>query len=124
MINNIAVTGIKFDVSKDLEKYINKKIGKLDKHLKRAQRADVRADVKVSEVISKKSGKKCTCEVILHIPGARLTATESTINMFAAVDIVEAKLKNQLKKHKEKHSTSQDKHKNSRARRLLGRLSR
>lgn len=125
MIENIAITGIKAEVTKDLEKYINKKIGKLDKHLKRAQRSEVRADVKLNEVVSKKNGsKKCTCEVILHIPGARLTATESTINMFAAVDIVEAKLKNQLKKHKEKHSRSNDKHKNSRARRLLGRLTR
>ncbi len=124
MIENIAITGIKADVTKDLEKYINKKIGKLDKHLKRSQRAEVRADVKLQEAVSKKNGKRCTCEVILHIPGARLTAVESTMNMFAAVDIVEAKLQNQLKKHKEKHSFADDKHKNSRARRLLGKLGR
>ncbi len=60
----------------------------------------------------------------MHVPGARITAVESTINMFAAVDIVETKLKNQLKKHKEKHSVSDDKHKNSAARRLLGKLTR
>jgi putative sigma-54 modulation protein len=124
MIENIAIAGIKADVTKDLEKYINKKIGKLDKHLKRSQRSEVRADVKLQEAVSKKNGKRCTCEVILHIPGARLTAIESTMNMFAAVDIVEAKLQNQLKKHKEKHSLSDDKHKNSRARRLLGKLGR
>jgi putative sigma-54 modulation protein len=124
MIQNIAITGIKLDVTKELERYINKKIGKLDRHLKRSQRPEVRADVKLSEVVSKKAGKKCTCEVILHIPGARLTASESTINMFAAIDIVEAKLQNQLKKYKEKHSQSDDKHKNTKARRLLGRFTR
>jgi putative sigma-54 modulation protein len=124
MIENIAITGAKLDVSKDLEKYITKKIGKLDKRLKRSQRSEVRADVKLQEAMSKKNGKRCTCEVILHIPGARLTAVESTMNMFAAVDIVEAKLQNQLKKHKEKHSLSDDKHKNSRARRLFGKFSR
>ena len=123
MIENIAITGIKADVTKELEKYIQKKIGKLDKRLKRSQRGEIRADVKLNEAMSK-SGKKCTCEVILHLPGARLTATETTMNMFAAVDIVEAKLKNQLKKHKEKHSLSDDKHKNSRARRLIGKFSR
>jgi putative sigma-54 modulation protein len=123
MISNIAITGIKADLTKDLEKYIQKKIGKLDRRVKRYQRDEVRADVKLHEAMSK-SGKKCTCEVILHIPGARLTAVETTMNMFAAVDIVEAKLKNQLKKHKEKHSQSHDKHKNSRARRLLGKISR
>ena len=124
MIENIAITGIKADVTKDLEKYIIKKIGKLDKRIKRSQRSEVRADVKLNEDMSKKNGKKCTCEVILHIPGARLTAVESTMNMFAAVDIVEAKLQNQLKKHKEKHSLSEDKHKNSRARRLIGKIGR
>jgi putative sigma-54 modulation protein len=124
MIQNIAITGIKLDVTKELDAYISKKIGKLDRHIKRSQRSEVRADVKLSEVVSKKAGKKCTCEVILHIPGARLTASESTINMFAAIDIVEVKLQNQLKKHKEKHSQSDDKHKNSKARQLLGRFTR
>jgi len=122
MIKNIAIAGIQTDVSKDLEKYINKKVGKLDKHLKKDQREAVRADVKLRESVSKKTGKKCSCEVILHVPGARLTATESTVNMFAAVDIVEAKLQNQLKRHKEKHSHSSDKRKNSRARRVLGKI--
>lgn len=123
MIENIAITGIKADVTKELEKYIQKKIGKLDRRFKRHQREDIRADVKLNESMSK-SGKKCTVEVILHVPGARITANETTMNMFAAVDIVEAKLKNQLKKHKEKHSLSDDKHKNSRARRLIGKFSR
>lgn len=122
MIKHIAVAGIQTEVSKDLEKYINKKIGKLDRHLKKPMRESVRADVKLKESVSNKNGKKCTCEVILHVDGARLTATESTLNMFAAVDIVEAKLQNQLKKHKEKHSQSDDSRKNGRARQLLGKL--
>ncbi|HMT18413.1 MAG TPA: ribosome-associated translation inhibitor RaiA [Candidatus Saccharibacteria bacterium] len=122
MIENIAITGMKTDVTHELERYITKKIGKLDKRLKRSQRSEVRADVKLNESTSVKNGKRCTCEVILHIPGARLTAVESTINMFAAVDIVETKLQNQLKKHKEKHSQSQDKHENSKARRAIGKF--
>ncbi len=122
MIENIAIAGTHTDVTKELERYIRKKIGKLDRHLKRDLRKSVRADVKLRESTSKSPNKKCTTEVILHIPGARFTASESTVNMFAAVDIVEAKLQTQLRRHKEKHSQSKDKHKNRRARRRLGKF--
>lgn len=118
---NIAAAQKDFKVEPDLAKYIQKKIGRLDRHMKRSNRDSARADVKLKESTGK-GGKKCTCEVILHIPGFKLTASESTMNMFAAVDIVENKLQNQLKRHKEKHSKSKDKHKNSRARRVLGRI--
>jgi putative sigma-54 modulation protein len=118
---DIAAAQKTYKVDADLAKYINKKIGRLDRHMKRSNRDSARADVKLKESTGK-GGKKCTCEVILHIPDKKLTASESTINMYAAVDIVEAKLQNQLKRHKEKHSTSKDKHKNSRARRALGRI--
>ena len=110
MIENIAISGIKTDVTKDLEKYVQKKIGKLDKHLKRQQRTEIRADVKLSESMSSKAGKKCTCEVILHIPGVRLTAAESTVNMFAAIDIVETKIKIQLRKYKASHGGDKQDH--------------
>jgi ribosomal subunit interface protein len=46
---------------------------------------------------------KYACEVILHVPGDTIAAKESTLNQFAAVDIVEAKLKNQLSKYKQAH---------------------
>ena len=53
---------------------------------------------------SKKKDRQ-VAEVILHLPGTTLTAKEATLNMYAAIDIVEAKLKNQLKKYKEKHDS-------------------
>ncbi len=122
MIENIAIAGTKIDVTKELEHYVQKKVGKLDRHLKRSVRSSVRADVKLRESTSNSPNKKYTCDVILHIPGARLTASESTSNMFAAVDIVEANLQTQLRRYKEKHSRSKDKHKNKRARRRLGKF--
>ena len=118
---NIAAPQKTYEVSDDLEKYIVKKIGRLDRHMKRANREGARADVKVKESTGK-GGKRCTVEVILTTPDFKLTATESTVNMHAAVDIVEAKLQKQLKRHKEKHSISNDKHKNNRARSAFGRL--
>jgi ribosome-associated translation inhibitor RaiA len=38
------------------------------------------------------------------LPNENIAIHESTVNMFAAVDIVETKLKNQLKKYKEKRT--------------------
>ncbi len=123
MITNIDITASQknYEITPELEKYIQRKIGKLDKHMKRNNRSDARADVKLKESKGK-GGKKCTAEVILHTPEYKLTAVESTVNMHAAVDIVETKLQNQLKKHKEKHSIARDKRKNNGARRAFGRL--
>lgn len=123
MIKHIDITAAQKDykIDPELAKYIQKKIGKLDKHMKRQNRAVARADVKLKENTSK-GGKKCTAEVILHIPGEKLVATESTMNMYAAVDIVETKLQNQLKRYKEKNNPAKDKHKNSRARSAFGKI--
>lgn len=119
---DIAAAQKDYEIDQDLAKYIHKKIGKLDRHMKRKVRLEARADVKLKESISNKSGKKCTAEVIIHAPGMKLTASESTINMYAAIDIVEAKLQNQLKREKDKKSPAKDKHKKSRARQRLGKL--
>lgn len=109
MISRIEKSGINLELDSDLKKYIDKKIGRLDRSMPRHARKSVHADVKLRETGSK-AGDKYTCEVVLHLPGGQVTAKESTLNMFAAVDIVEAKLKNQLKKYKEIHKTHRGRH--------------
>ena len=89
-------------VTSDLNKYVVKKIGKLDKYMSRHARESVHAEVFLKET-KIKAKKECTCEVVLHLPHETITTKESTMNIFAAVDIVEAKLKNLLKKYKETH---------------------
>ena len=123
MIENISIAAPQktYKVTPDLEKYINKKIGKLDRHMKKRNKDGARADVKLKESTGK-GGKKYTCEVILHTPDYKLAATEATINMFAAVDIVETKLQKQLQKEKDTHSKSNDRRKNSRARKAFGKI--
>jgi len=123
MINKIDIAAPQktYEVTEDLEKYIVKKIGRLDRHMKRKNRDEARAAVKLKESTGK-GGKKCSVEVILTTPEFKLTAEESTVNMHAAVDIVESKLQKQLKRHKEKHSVSKDKRKNNGARRAFGKL--
>lgn len=108
MISRVDITGIHYEVGEDLKKYINKKIGKLDRFVPRHARQSLHAEVKLAELKTKTNRNKC--EVILHLPEKQLTATESTVNMFAAVDVVETKLKNQLKKYKATHGGDRQDH--------------
>lgn len=102
MIKKLEINGVHTVLNDDLKKYITKKIGKLDKYLPRAARESAHVEVFVKE--SKlKNKKQCTCEVVLHLPQDTIITKESTLNMFAAVDIVESKLKNQIKKYKDLH---------------------
>ncbi len=102
MISRIDTAGINVDLGDDIKKYINRKVGKLDKYMPRHARSSAHAEVKMRKT-NDKVGNKYECEVILHLPGGPLQAKESTLNMFAALDIVEAKLKNQLVKYKQAH---------------------
>ena len=102
MIERIEVSGLHMNVDDDLYKYVYKKIGKLDLYMSHHARESVHVNVKL-KADKIKNLKQATCEVILHLPKDTVTTKETTQNMFAAVDIVEQKLKNQLKKYKETH---------------------
>ena len=99
MIDRISITGIKFDVDEATKKYVIKKISRLDRYLPRHARKTASADVILKEV-NKAHGNKYEAEVIINVPGKLLTAKDSTVNMLAALDIVEAKLATQLHKYK------------------------
>ena len=75
------------------------KVGKLDKYLPGHARKSVTADVKLRQV-NRDHGNKYEAEVILHVPEKTIVAKDTTMNMMAAVDIVEAKLVAQLRKYK------------------------
>ena len=102
MIQSIDITGVKFSLDDTTKKYVTKKIGRLDRYLPKHARKSVTAEVKLKE-INRDHGNKYEAEVILHTPDKRLTAHDSTVNILAAIDIVEAKLVTQLKKYKEMH---------------------
>jgi putative sigma-54 modulation protein len=104
MIQKLEITGVHMDVDKKLHDYVTKKIGKLDHYMSRHVRESAHAEVFLKEA-KIKAKKQLTCEVVLYLPKGTLTTKETTMNIFAAVDIVEAKLKNQLKKYKETHSS-------------------
>ncbi len=104
MIEKLEIAGVHTTLTPELQKYVTKKIGKLDRFLPRNARQSAHAEITLKEVKAKNK-KECVCEVVLFLPHDKLMTKEATLNMFAAVDIVEAKLKNQLKKYKEKHSS-------------------
>lgn len=100
MIEAIDITGVKYDVDETTRRYVTKKIGRLDRYLPRHARKSVSADVKLKQ-INAKHGNKYEAEVIVSLPEKMLTAKDSTLNMLAAIDIVEAKIITQLHKYKE-----------------------
>jgi len=115
MLQRIEIAGIHYTVEANLQKYVTQKLGSLDKYLPRKSRQSTHIEVKFKESKAKDK-KQCTCEAILHAPHETIAVKESTLNMFAAVDIVEEKLKHQLRKYK----AMQNSHKLHR--RLLARL--
>lgn len=104
MIQKLEISGVHMEVGEDLKKYVAKKIGRLDRYVPRHARASLHAEVKLKEGRAKDKNER-TCEIILFAPREVLTVNETTINMYAAVDIAEAKLKTQLKKYKELHAS-------------------
>jgi len=100
MIEAIDITGVKYDLDDATKKYVTKKIGRLDRYLPKHARKSASASVKIKQV-NRDHGNKYEAEVILSVPDKVLTAKDSTVNALAALDIVEAKLVNQLRKYKQ-----------------------
>lgn len=103
MIEKLEISAQHTELTPELKKYVSKKIGRLDKYIPRRSRESVHAEVKLKEAKSKDK-KQFTCTVVMYVPSGTLEASETTINMFAAIDIVETKLKQQLRKFKEQRA--------------------
>ncbi len=104
MIKKLEINGVHMTVGDDLKKYVNKKVGGLEKYVPRHARKSVHVEVKLKEG-KVKAREERTCEVIMYLPNEVFTVSETTVNMFAAVDIVEEKLKKLLHKYKETHAS-------------------
>lgn len=99
----LHISAHNFELSGKHSDYVNEKIGQLDKYLpKHAQQT--KGTVTLSADHNGHEDNRYVCEVVLEAPGTRMSAKEATSNMFAAIDIVEAKVKSQIHKYKEKSS--------------------
>ncbi|CAN5411770.1 ribosome hibernation promoting factor [soil metagenome] len=103
MIKKFEISGVHTNADEKLKKYVTKSVAKLERYMPRHARESAHVEVMLKENKSQ-SDKKCTAELIVYMPHGTLNAKEATVNMYAAVDIVEAKLISQLKKYKETHT--------------------
>jgi ribosomal subunit interface protein len=85
-----------------LRNYVNKKIGGLDRYLSKHHRESAHAEVHLREAKSKDKNS-FICEVTMYLPQQTIIIKEKALNMYAAVDIAETKLKQQLQKYKDTH---------------------
>lgn len=103
MIQKLEIISRHAEVSPATKKYVLQKIGRLDKYIARTARESVHAEVRLEEP-SKKGKKQFKCSVTMHLPHETLEISETAINMYAAIDIVEAHLKQQLQRYKQTHT--------------------
>ena len=99
MIERLELSAQHFELNDDFKKYIRKKVGQLDKYVSRKSRGSLHGEVKLGQSKSKNKADY-SCEIVLHLPHRILTVKESAINMYAAIDIAESKIKIQLTKYK------------------------
>ena len=120
MIKQIEITNIHMDSNPEVTKYVKKKIAKLDSYMPKHARKSAHAEVRLKESKSKDK-KTSTCEVTLHVPNEQIMASESTVNMYAAIDIVEEKVKTQLRKYKDRSDITKT-HGETKIRRMFGKI--
>jgi ribosomal subunit interface protein len=104
MLKNFEVQGIHIAIDDRLRAHIDRKIGGLDRYIARQNRDSAHMQVHLKET-GKKGNSQARCEVSLHLPQQDIIIKEDAVNLYAAVDIVEAKLKQQLQKYEDRHGS-------------------
>lgn len=100
MIEKIDITGSNYKVEDSFQKYAIKRIGKLDRYLPRGNKKDVVAKIVVTEV-NRAHGNKYEISVAMEIPGGKvIAAKDECSNVYAGIDILEAKLMGQIRRYK------------------------
>lgn len=105
MIEKLEIAGVHTSVDDKLHRYVTKKIGKLDIYIARHARKSAHAEVLLKKNSTRSSKVLYACEVVMYLPHEIVRVEEATLNLYAAVDIVEEKLKHQLRKYKEMHAS-------------------
>ncbi|MBQ3318830.1 ribosome-associated translation inhibitor RaiA [Candidatus Saccharibacteria bacterium] len=100
MIEKIDVAGSNYKVSENLQKYIKKHIGKLDRYLPKGYKKDAVAKIVVTE-IEREKGEKYEISVTIETTGGKvMSAKDECSNVYAGIDVVEAKLTSQMRRFK------------------------
>ena len=100
MIQNMDIMGVHYALSERLNADITKKLGRLDRYIPRHARESARLQVRLRE--AKHDGRlQPECEVTLVLPRDTIILREFGATVYAALDVVEDKLKQQIKKYKD-----------------------
>ncbi|HET8991507.1 MAG TPA: HPF/RaiA family ribosome-associated protein [Candidatus Saccharimonadales bacterium] len=104
MLDRLEISGIHTDLDKKVKLYAKEKIGGLDKYIPKHAKKSAHAEVNLKE--HKTRGRKFVCKVIMHLPVQTLTVHEEGSTFEEAIDLAEAKLKTQIIKYKDMHTSS------------------
>jgi ribosomal subunit interface protein len=103
MLKKFELSAAHINLDDDLKKYVTKKLAHVDKYLSKHVRMSAHLEVRLKEHTSH-GQSQATCDATLHLPHDMIKIREATQNIYAAIDIVEAKLKQQIEKYKESHT--------------------
>jgi putative sigma-54 modulation protein len=90
---NLTITGHHVDVTSSMRNYVTDKMERLQRH------SENLFGVKVTLTVEKLRQK---AEATIEVAGAKLPATTTEPDMYAAIDLLTDKLDRQLIRHKEK----------------------
>ncbi len=104
MIQKFEITGVHTLPDDQVRDYLTESINKIEHLIPKHARKSAHVDAKLIEQRAQ-NDKKCSVEVILHLPNKVITAKESKATMPEAIDLVETKLRIQLNKYKDRHAS-------------------
>ncbi|MBI2607570.1 MAG: ribosome-associated translation inhibitor RaiA [Candidatus Doudnabacteria bacterium] len=97
----IAIKGTNLQLTSSIKQYVEEKVGNLDKYLKHV----IEAKVELEKDRHHHTGDVMRAEVMLVLGSKILRADASSEDIFASVDLVIPKLKEQISKFKDKRET-------------------
>jgi putative sigma-54 modulation protein len=112
----LDLTARNFELDDKMRNYLSDKVNDLERLLPRQVRASASAVAVLTDDPGGREANQFVCEVILTVEGEKFMAKEGAINMYAAIDIVDAKVSSQVRTYKDKHVNQ------PRRARMLGRL--
>jgi ribosomal subunit interface protein len=97
------ITARNYEVDEKMKGYVFDKICGLEKYLPRHVRETTQVSVILEDDPSGREDNRYVCEAVVTVQGSTMVSREGTVNVYAAIDIVEAKLKAQILRYKERH---------------------
>jgi ribosomal subunit interface protein len=99
------LTARNFEMDERVKDYAHSKICSLERFLPRQVRETAKVMIVLENDPNGREDNRYVCEAVITVAGGKMVSREGTVNMYAAIDIVEAKLKNQVLRYKEKQTT-------------------